>query len=254
MNVGDVTALKDTRDNNVYTVGKLADENCWMMENLRLGGDDPITMTTTDTQSAGVLPAADNAIWHSDSSLQGRNVPSIATVNTEALNNSVEKMDDNNYAYGTYYSWSAAINNSAEADVFSIKEATTSICPSDWKLPDYSNYRSLIDSTTTQEDSDIDKSNKMRAYPLNYVLSGELRVYSGGNIQDSDSISAICPYTANHRCADYWTSSSRASSVFAYIFYISDDYVDVGYQPNYNSVSNGAMEDGLSIRCVLSTP
>ena len=254
MNIGNVTALTDTRDSDTYAVAKLADGNCWMMENLRLGDDSSITLTTADTQSAGVLPAADNTIWHSASSLQGRDVPSIATVNTEALNNSVEKMDDNNYAYGTYYSWSAAINNSAEADVFPIEEATTSICPSGWKLPDYSNYRSLIDSTTTQEDSNTDKSNKMRAYPLNYVLSGELHVYSGGNIQDSDSIFAVCPYTGNHRCADYWTSSSRVSSVFAYIFYISDDYVDVGYQPNYNSVSNGAMEDGLSMRCVLSTP
>ena len=36
MQNGQVTALTDTRDNNVYTVGKLADGNCWMMENLRL--------------------------------------------------------------------------------------------------------------------------------------------------------------------------------------------------------------------------
>jgi hypothetical protein len=31
-----MTALKDTRDNNVYAVARLADGKCWMVENLRL--------------------------------------------------------------------------------------------------------------------------------------------------------------------------------------------------------------------------
>lgn len=33
---GQITALTDSRDNNVYTVGKMQDGACWMMENLRL--------------------------------------------------------------------------------------------------------------------------------------------------------------------------------------------------------------------------
>ena len=36
MNVGDVIALRDNRDNEVYTVAKLADNNVWITENLRL--------------------------------------------------------------------------------------------------------------------------------------------------------------------------------------------------------------------------
>ena len=36
MNAGNVTALTDQRDNNTYAVAKLADGNCWMIENLRL--------------------------------------------------------------------------------------------------------------------------------------------------------------------------------------------------------------------------
>ena len=35
-----ITALTDTRDGNVYTVGKMEDGNCWMMENLRLADKD----------------------------------------------------------------------------------------------------------------------------------------------------------------------------------------------------------------------
>ena len=33
---GSVIALEDERDGNVYTVAKLADDNCWTIENLRL--------------------------------------------------------------------------------------------------------------------------------------------------------------------------------------------------------------------------
>ena len=35
-----VTALTDTRDNNVYAVARLADGKCWMVENLRLNAED----------------------------------------------------------------------------------------------------------------------------------------------------------------------------------------------------------------------
>ncbi|MBR3172817.1 hypothetical protein IKF21_02830, partial [Candidatus Saccharibacteria bacterium] len=35
-----VTALTDQRDGNVYTVARLADDNCWMVENLRLNAEN----------------------------------------------------------------------------------------------------------------------------------------------------------------------------------------------------------------------
>ena len=39
MPIGTVTALTDKRDNDTYAVAKLADSNCWMIENLRLDYD-----------------------------------------------------------------------------------------------------------------------------------------------------------------------------------------------------------------------
>ena len=39
MQIGDVTALTDQRDNNTYAVAKLADNSCWMIENLRLDAE-----------------------------------------------------------------------------------------------------------------------------------------------------------------------------------------------------------------------
>ena len=49
MPIGTVTALTDTRDSDTYAVAKLADGNCWMIENLRLDYDANIT--TSNTQS-----------------------------------------------------------------------------------------------------------------------------------------------------------------------------------------------------------
>ena len=50
---GSVTALTDTRDNTVYAVAKLADGNCWMIENLRLNA----TVSTDNTKSQGFCGA-----------------------------------------------------------------------------------------------------------------------------------------------------------------------------------------------------
>lgn len=46
---GKVTALRDTRDGNVYAVAKLADGKCWMVENLRL--NDMVTISSSNTDS-----------------------------------------------------------------------------------------------------------------------------------------------------------------------------------------------------------
>ncbi len=40
MPIGTVKALTDQRDNNTYAIAKLADGNCWMIENLRLEAED----------------------------------------------------------------------------------------------------------------------------------------------------------------------------------------------------------------------
>ena len=51
MPIGTVTALKDTRDNNVYAIAKLADGKCWMIENLRL--DNTAQQNTSGSLAQG---------------------------------------------------------------------------------------------------------------------------------------------------------------------------------------------------------
>ena len=49
------TTLIDSRDNNTYRIRKLADGNCWMMDNLNLGATD-LTVELSSTNSNFVSP------------------------------------------------------------------------------------------------------------------------------------------------------------------------------------------------------
>ena len=64
-NVGDTATLVDSRDDQHYTVGRLADGNIWLLDNLRLGGDSAMTLTSADTNIASgatfTLPASGTA-------------------------------------------------------------------------------------------------------------------------------------------------------------------------------------------------
>ena len=170
MNIGDVTALKDTRDNNVYTVGKLADENCWMMENLRLsvlGSNDSsksqgfggVFAGLAESETSFPSTATANSLYYSGTQ-SGTATIDIGTNNTPGSrlprhNNSNTSsritnpsVTDNRfnvytahntsfsgqvYSYGNYYSWAAA--KASTEDPYTATSQPTSICPSGWKLP-----------------------------------------------------------------------------------------------------------------------
>ena len=121
--------LKDKRDNNSYTIRKLADDNCWMVQNLKLGGTSKITLYNTDTDitaSSWELPASISSGFNSTTTAQMH----IGTAS------------DSSWVsfYGNYYNWPAATagTNPSSGD------ASASICPKGWKLPknlgDYSWY------------------------------------------------------------------------------------------------------------------
>ena len=170
MNNGDVIALKDTRDDNVYTVGKLADGNCWMMENLRLntagssdstkaqgfgtgfiGLADPETANFSNSTTANTLNG--NTMYSTTNitgSYQGYRFPRFNYANTNARATNPSANDNRNtatsehginlssaiYSYGNYYTWAATKASIADLTTVASSEAlNTSICPSGWRLP-----------------------------------------------------------------------------------------------------------------------
>ena len=105
--------LADTRDNNTYTVSKLADGKCWMTQNLRII-DKTITPADSNVTANYTIPA---------SSINGFN----------AYNTNNAYLDS---IHGGYYTWTTATAGTGTTALSANGHNTTvSICPKGWRLP-----------------------------------------------------------------------------------------------------------------------
>ena len=243
MSTGAVTALTDIRDNDTYAVAKLADGNCWMIENLRLGGSSPITLTTTNTQSAGTLPAA---TYGEEWDNSPNNVQQIATINTASPETLVENINQRNYAYGNHYSWYAAANRTTL--ITQSVDITTSICPAGWRLPNKENYQYFIQNSIIP-----------RSFPNNFVVSGFVSYFTHGRFDNYDNritTSRIPMY--GHATGYYWTSLALVTNqVYYYNGYSfgTSNYIygntHTGINP-YDAGTDGGAAEGYAVRCILS--
>ena len=168
-NLSSVSALTDQRDNETYAVAKLADGNCWMIENMRLESTNSDNATGTLAQGynnsfAGLADPegpslfADvttaNSLYSTDGSTektisgssQSYRFPRYINVNTptnalDRPNNPTSNSATNNttdagmYSYGNYYTWHAAIADTTAYISENTSVTNTSICPFGWSLP-----------------------------------------------------------------------------------------------------------------------
>ena len=230
---GTVIALTDSRDNDTYAVAKLADSKWWMIENLRLGSNTSISLTTSDT-------AISNGI-NLDSSTTSFNGGStdikLNASNKLSPANPIVDSTSNIYTYGNYYTWAAAIASSYS---YTSTTALTSICSYGWHLPtggssseivnlktQLSNLAASMNSNITPTDAEM--SEIFRGFPNNFVYAG----YRYNSNQASKGTQGY-----------YWTATSRAST-YAYYMIISDSFV----LPN-NVNNTNAKYYGHSIRCI----
>ncbi len=167
--VGNVVALTDNRDNNTYAVSKLSDDNCWMMENMRLNLQNAIiakqnTNNPTDsfiTYSQTATPTSWSG-WGSGYWNYRYNTDNInRNKNPSPTNN-----DDNSswYSYGVYYSWSIAMAGNET-------EKSGDLCPIGWQLPTNNEMNQFINNHLIGE-SNIAKAKDALKYPKNFILSG----------------------------------------------------------------------------------
>lgn len=239
---GQVTALTDTRDNNTYAIAKLADGNCWMIENLRLD-----TANSSDSSKAqgfgGVFSGLANSestnfsntttanSKYSTSNITGSNqanrIPRYNNSNTSSSVTNMTTTDANIYGYGNYYSWAAAMANTTDLTSANASDsANTSICPSGWRLPyggETGNgaqkggfyYLAYKLNNSDWNINSYDLSLILSNFPNNFVLSGHIvngsyigwRAYQGlyWSSTASDSSSAYSMNTFNA----FLTSSSN---------------------------------------------
>ena len=164
-NLASVSALTDTRDNQTYAIAKLADNKCWMIENLRLDNTAQLTTTNTnnplndgtnvtlkhnytDTQTYNTLSATSSAAYDESTAPDG-----WCTTNSAACDDQSRLRTDNTanrvtytsgqtmsstavnlYSYGNYYNWYSA---TAGRGTYGLSNNSTAgdLCPINWRLP-----------------------------------------------------------------------------------------------------------------------
>lgn len=251
--------LVDIRDNNIYYVTKLMDGNCWMTQNLALNLDKTVALTSETTDLNHINnPNTNDYPEYGDTGYVNDNgtikwTPSISTVNSAA-----NWKNDNNYPRslnsgggytdqtkgrhgltGNYYNWSAAIasNNSQGISADNIagenREATNSVCPKGWRLPQIRNY-----VTYNTGDNDFNNLNLyynggktntatgLMAAPLYFMRSGYANYTSIGNFGN----------------LDYYWSSTVNSTTNAYVLYF--------YSYDVNPARSDSRFSGFSVRCI----
>lgn len=180
LEAGEVIALTDNRDNNTYAIAKLQDNNCWMIENLRL---DPskVTFTTSNTNSPtpDFIAAAPNSA--TSTNLCGQDTSECVDKIAFDANNINRKLtadpstNNNNgswYGYGVWYNWYAATAGNG-VSATSTGSVTGDICPAGWRLPtggaggEYAALNTAINAGQTRSDANF------RSYPNNFVYSGD---------------------------------------------------------------------------------
>ena len=288
-NLNSVSALTDQRNNETYAIAKLADGNCWMIENMRLEntGTDNTNGSLAQGYNASFAGLADpegpslfanvttaNTLYSTDGSTdktisgsnQGYRFPRYNNINTpitaadrpsNPTSNSVTSStsDAGMYSYGNYYTWHAAIADTTHYSTNNQSITSTSICPTGWHLPkggnksneannefwalvvtginggtNPANYTSQTQPYFTGSPEGSNVSNALRAYPNNFVYSGNV---SGGSVSSRGSY------------GDYW-SSSTAYSGYAYYLSFGTSFVNPG--TNFNDKYYGR-----SIRCLVSS-
>ena len=128
MAMGDSKKVVDIRDNETYTIKKLADEKVWMTENLRIINK---TMDSTDSDmESGTFAIPESDMSFSETELNTTKETLAAYVDPEV---------------GGYYSWyTATAGTGVDGRVYG--EAPSSICPKGWHMPTKNEYSTLYDN------------------------------------------------------------------------------------------------------------
>ena len=236
LNTGDVVVLTDFRDNNAYTVAKLADGNCWMVENMRLdlrGTNFSTANTNHPTQDfinrASVANPTNSFCTTDDAAcldtvaynLDNMNRNLTAAYNGENISNVSW------YSYGGTYNWYTATAGNGTYSLSS-GNAAGDICPAGWHLPTGGSNSNLTALRTQVNNNTQSNDIGLLSYPNNFIYSGDFNtsMNTGRGVQGR-----------------YWTSTA-ASNATTY---------RLGY-------SQGGIKDGaynkwvaFSIRCIVNS-
>ena len=214
-------AVKDTRDNKVYIIQRLADGNCWMMENLDLGRTNLTTdLTSSNTNIAATVTASTFNSWKKTTGTNTYNAGEFISVSgTDSTSGT---------AYGTLYNYYAASAGTITGTTNSIN-AQYDICPAGWRLPTGYNGEQQVLYLYHYNSNAL-----MRASIINNGAAFALAGYFNSS------------YPSNQGAYGYYWSSTRGGNETMYRMSLNTETVWTNIGTERRS--------GYSIRCILKEP
>ena len=174
--------LVDTRDNNTYTVSKLADGKCWMTQNLRII-DKTITPADSNVTANYTIPA---------SSINGFN----------AYNTNNAYLDS---IHGGYYTWTTATAGTGTTALSANGHNTTvSICPKGWRLPTGGRGKSEYNDLYEKYNS----SSMLTSSPVNMNMAGYIAYGGFGQYGTYSRYWASTAYSQDYANLTYMDATS----------------------------------------------
>ncbi len=255
---GTMVSLKDTRNNVYYRVKKMADGNCWMVDNLALD----LTSTYTGKPSWGTAP-----VTVSGSTGSVNNVPQQAVNNNTANQGQIP---NNGSAKASYlYNWCAALADTSSACAASVaavqyntvingvrdtsgtattQPAVTGICPAPFRLP-----KGGPEATSGSKDTTANEFGKldiaMGGTGANRASANTYTIWTGTAATNTNWLGVLSGYYLNglglQGIQGRWWSSTAFDATDAYYLLLSSSNTYV--TPAYNN----SKIFGYAVRCVL---
>jgi uncharacterized protein (TIGR02145 family) len=223
---------RDTRDSQLYYVAKLADDKCWMLDNLKYKPNGDSSGTATAGFSA-------TQVWSGSLSDSGQYVDPIQSIlgasycqnNTNINANNITKCG---FLYN-FYTATAGVSQSTGGGVVT----SSSICPANWRLPSTRYFSTELDTdfpflNARMNDPTATTGSASATYYANWHPSGAFQgVFSG--IWYSG-------YQNQGLSGQYWSATTQ-SATQARAVNIEASSVNVSYTTSRSI--------GLGVRCVV---
>ncbi len=213
--VDTVVTLKDTRDNNTYTVKKLKDGRCWMTDSLRIENK---TITSADSnipnnESFTIMPHYEGKV--NATTPNNRSYESIVYIDS---------------TYGGYYDYTTATAGWYDNKTTAPESvAAQDICPKGWSLP-------------TNGNNETDFGKLYAKYNSTELLMGEPNFQLNGYYYYGYGIVSVGTET------NYDTRSISTSRNYIYAMFMNSSGT---VELTHNALISGRpLATGIQIRCI----
>ena len=259
--IGSTATVYDSRDEQAYTIAKLADGKYWMVSSLNLAGGTKLDSNGSDvpegyTQSDPYYILPESATLTSGDSVDSDQFSDNAISYVFNTGNNTDNCDAETPC-NSYYSWLTATAGGKKSNGYDATgngfNAAYSICPKGWRLPT---------STTSSANPQISynwKTGDWYALAIEYGVNLDNSDYdnnpsTGGLFYDGAGAGTASNFLLNgfyehgirnysDEAGAYWSSTSQ-SSTSAYYFFFSSDVTAVA--------NNRYRKIGCSVRCIFA--